>query len=251
MKYEWCRELLEKNRHIIIGGCSGSGKSVAENDLIYNMLLNKPDKNCFVLIDLKQVELINYKDAPHCAGYCDNPNDLYALMLGVERVMDNRLKRMQANREKVSSEPVLWVIIDEFYDICIMSDKRVKKIINRISAVGRAAKVLLLVCTQVCTKQVLEVLANNIDVKIGCRTVTAQDSRNLLKVNGCEKLPQYGKAIVQVCGYNKEVDVPLTPDEKIRERVQYWVDLATPQQTAPAPTQSHSEPQKKKRWWQR
>ena len=66
-KYEWCEEIIAKQMHTLIAGCSGSGKSVAEHDILFTMLMQSPYKNCWLLIDTKKVELVDFKNAPHCA----------------------------------------------------------------------------------------------------------------------------------------------------------------------------------------
>jgi len=46
-----------KQTHILIAGCSGSGKSVLINNLIYTALYKSPNNCRFILIDPKRVEL--------------------------------------------------------------------------------------------------------------------------------------------------------------------------------------------------
>lgn len=222
-KYDFCKRVLDRRHHTLVAGCSGSGKSVVIHDLLYTMMLESNDENCFVLIDTKRVELVDFKDTPHCAKYVDYPDDVYSTLNAVQRVMDARFERMQARREKVCSEPTLWVVIDEYYDIMTLCDKRCKPILNRLSSAGRAAKVLLLVGTQRTTRDVLGgMLSTNFSVKIGLRTITKQDSRNILSVSGLENLPKFGKGIMQIDGINEEIDIPYTDEEYIKERVGYW-----------------------------
>lgn len=253
MKYEWCRKAIARRHHIVIGGCSGSGKSTAEHDLLYTMMLEPCSEHCFVLIDTKRVELIDFKDAPHCARYCDNPDEVYPLLKNIEKIMDMRFERMQKQGQKVSSEPCCWVVIDEFYDIKTLCDKRCMAVLNRISSAGRAAKVLLIVGTQRTTRDTLSgMLSTNFSVKLGLRTITKQDSRNILQVGGCELLPKYGQGILQIDGINEDVVIPYTPEAKIRERIQYWIDLSKPKVNSEPPhSEPQTEPPKKKRWWQK
>ena len=222
-KYAWCKEIIERMHHAVVAGCSGSGKSVAIHDIIYTAMLKGIEENLFVFIDTKKVELVDFKDAPHCARYCDDPDEVYAVLKGCERVMDSRFSRMQARHEKMSSEPTLWIVIDEFYDIKTLCDKRCMPVINRLSSAGRAAKVILLVGTQRTTRDTLSgMIATNFSVKLGLRTITAQDSRNIIQTKGCEDLPKCGKGILQIDGINKEIDIPFVDDRRISGRVDYW-----------------------------
>ena len=223
-KYDWCEDMLS-GTHILIGGCSGSGKSVAINDLLYTLLLKSPDDNLFCLIDLKKVELIDYADAPHTVAYIDKPDQVERALNGVLRIIEERYTRMQEARQKKSSEPRLWIIIDEYADLVCSCPKKVQTQIQRISQIGRAAAVSLIVATQRPTKEIIKgATVVNLDTRLALRTITAQDSRNIISVNGAEALPDYGYGIMQIKGRNRQIEIPLTPEEKIAERVQYWID---------------------------
>lgn len=224
--YEWCSELL-KGSHVMIGGCSGSGKSVAENDLIYTLMANSPNVNLFMMIDLKKVELAQWKKAPHVLRYVDLPEDVEHNLKCVCNLIDRRLERMQEKGERKSSEPFLWVVIDEYADLVLTCPKAVQKYINRIALVGRAANVKLLILTQRPTREIISgPLAAVLECKLCLRTVTAQESRNMIQTNGAEQLPDYGYGIMQVKGRNKQIEIPLTSDEEIESRVAYWEEWA-------------------------
>ena len=222
--YEWCKEML-KGTHILIAGCSGSGKSVVINDLLYTLLLKSPEDNLFCLIDLKRVELIDYADAPHTVAYIDRPEQVERALSGILRIIDERYDRMQIARQKQIAEAVLWVVIDEYADLVCSCPKKVQTMIQRISQIGRAANVKLLLATQRPTKEIIKgATVVNLDTRLALRTITAQDSRNIISVNGAEALPDYGYGIMQIKGRNRTIEIPLTEEEKINERVQYWIN---------------------------
>ena len=221
-EYTWCDDMI-KGTHILIGGCSGSGKSVVINDLLYTLMKDSPNENMFCLIDLKKVELIDYKDAPHTVAYIDKPENVQKTLEIVTTIIDERYERMQEQRVKKSSEPTLWVVIDEYADLVTTCPKTVKKQIQRIAQIGRAAAVKLILATQRPCREILDgAISCNLDTKLALRTVTAQDSRNIIQVNGAEALPDYGYGIMQIKGRNKKIAIPMTPDEEIRKRVDFW-----------------------------
>ena len=225
-KYTWAKEILAREHHTLIAGCSGSGKTEAMIDLLYTTLLQTPYKQLFVLIDTKRVSFLDFKDCIHCAKYVNDPKDVLPTFQALESIMNERFKRMEQQNLRRSSEPNIWVVIDEFFDLKTMCDKRVIPIIERLACRSRAVNIFLMCGTQRCTRDVINgVISANFSVKLGLRTVTAQESRNILQVNGCEDLPRYGKGILQIDGIAKEVEIPLTPSDYIEERKQYWVDF--------------------------
>ena len=57
---------LARMPHLLIGGTTGSGKSVAVNTMILSLLYRLPPDRCrFIMIDPKMLELSVYQDIPH------------------------------------------------------------------------------------------------------------------------------------------------------------------------------------------
>jgi S-DNA-T family DNA segregation ATPase FtsK/SpoIIIE len=57
---------LTRMPHLLIGGTTGSGKSVAVNTMILSLLYRLPPDRCrFIMIDPKMLELSVYQDIPH------------------------------------------------------------------------------------------------------------------------------------------------------------------------------------------
>jgi len=57
---------LARMPHLLIGGTTGSGKSVAINTMILSLLYRLPPDRCrFIMIDPKMLELSVYQDIPH------------------------------------------------------------------------------------------------------------------------------------------------------------------------------------------
>ena len=65
-------EDMLQQTHILIAGATGSGKSVLINGIMHTALLQSPAKYQFLLIDLKRVELADYRSMPHTIRYADN-----------------------------------------------------------------------------------------------------------------------------------------------------------------------------------
>ena len=58
--------------HLLIAGKTGSGKSTVLNGIIHALLHDTPDADRFIMIDLKKVELSDYKYIPHLHKYADD-----------------------------------------------------------------------------------------------------------------------------------------------------------------------------------
>ena len=220
--FRWVVELTASGR-ILIAGCSGSGKSVALKDIIYTLMAKDPNTNQFVFIDLKRVELKVFKNAPHTLAYATEPEQVEGVLDRVLMLIDARYRKMEQRDELKSSDPAVWVIVDEYADLVTMGNKRIEKAIQRIAQIGRASRVNIILCTQCPLSTIISTpIKANFDSRIACRTVCAQDSRNILGVAGAEALPDYGKAIMQIKGRNKEISIPFLEQEELKERVDAW-----------------------------
>ena len=220
--FKWVMDLVASGR-ILIAGCSGSGKSVALKDIIYTLMACNPDTNQFVFIDLKRVELKVFKSAPHCVCYVTEPGEVLTALNTVLDIIDDRYKKMERKDELKSSEPNLWVVVDEYADLVTVGNKGIERAIQRIAQIGRASRVNLILCTQRPTKDILNgKISCNLDSRLALRTVNGQDSRNIIGVSGAEELPDYGKAIMQIRGRNKKIEIPFLEQEELSERVRAW-----------------------------
>ena len=88
---------MSEQTHLLIGGATGSGKSVIINGFICNLLLKSPNQAQFVLIDPKRVELVTYKNVPHCLKYASEQGEILTALKGAINLIENRYKKMQAD----------------------------------------------------------------------------------------------------------------------------------------------------------
>ena len=226
---EWAFDMTSQ-AHVLIGGTTGAGKSVALASLIKSLLRFTPDECRFCLIDPKGVELIDYDALPHSVGhFCDLDDIAFAVHKAVS-IMEERFHIMTARREKQYSGEALYIIIDEYVDLKLAAklNKKYKAMITdimRIACKGRAAKIHLVICTQRPTREVID---GGIRACLPCvlalRCASAQESRNLTDKSGAEDLPLHGYGYYMTPSARglEKVEIPLVEEGEMRMLIEYW-----------------------------
>ena len=89
---------LARMPHLLIGGTTGSGKSVAVNTMILSLLYRLPPDKCrFIMIDPKMLELSVYQDIPHLlTPVVTDPRKAIVALKWVVREMDVRYLAMSS-----------------------------------------------------------------------------------------------------------------------------------------------------------
>lgn len=220
--YSLYRDML-KQPHLLIAGATGSGKSVVINGLVYTAMYDSPAAVQFILIDPKRVELVNYKPLPHTLMYASEPGEMVEALEKAMEITESRYKAMQRQRVKKYPGGALYVIIDELADLMTTARRQVQPPIQRLAQVGRAANVHIIAATQCPLATVIPTpIKVNFDSRVALRTRSAQDSRNILGLTGCELLPRYGQGYYMTPDGLKLYNIPMQPQEDINALVKYW-----------------------------
>ena len=230
VKYPLFEHMLAQP-HLLIAGATGSGKSVIVNNLIYTGLFHGPDRFQLILIDPKRVELIEYKELPHTIYYASEPAEMvHALQLAID-ITEKRYKAMQAARVKKFTGSNIYIVIDELADLMTTNKKAVQPLIQRLCQIGRAAKIHVIACTQCPLVSVIPTpIKVNFDSRIGLRTRSKQDSRNILGCTGLETLPRYGQGVYMNPEFTSKYNIPMISETDIQAIINHW---------------SHTKPRKK------
>lgn len=211
--------------HILIGGTTGSGKSVALAGLIKSLLRFTPDEVQLLLIDPKGVELTDYEPLPHSLGrFCD-PDEIARVIDYTVTVMETRFREMRTRREKKYSGSAIYVIIDEYVDIRLNCPKKTRQDIVKIACKGRAAGIHLVICTQRPTREIIDgALRACLPCVLALRCSSAQESRNLLDRKGAEDLPLFGYGLYMTPSAREiqRVPIPFVSDEEVASLVNHW-----------------------------
>lgn len=232
---------LAKMPHLLIGGTTGSGKSVSINAMIMSILMRAtPSEVRFIMIDPKRVEFTPYNGIPHLyVPVVTEPKEAAsALSWGVAE-MERRLKvfskvgarnigqynaKVQAAQAeaKVAQEagedlpenelgdelPYIVIIIDELADLMMNVGKEVEFSISRIAQLARAAGIHLIVATQrPSTNVVTGLIKANITNRIAFNVASGIDSRVILDTPGAENLIGLGDLLLSKPEYAKPMRI--------------------------------------------
>ncbi len=208
---------LAKMPHLLIGGTTGSGKSVSINAMIMSILMRAtPSEVRFIMIDPKRVEFTPYNGIPHLyvPVVTEAREAASALSWGVAE-MERRLKvfskvgarnigqynaKVQAGKledEGAAELPYIVIIIDELADLMMNVGKEVEFSISRIAQLARAAGIHLIVATQrPSTNVVTGLIKANITNRIAFNVASGIDSRVVLDTPGAERLIGLGDLLL-------------------------------------------------------
>ena len=212
-----------KQPHLLIAGATGSGKSVVINGLVYTALYDSPAAVQFILIDPKRVELVDYKSLPHTVQYASEPGEMVEALEKAMEITETRYRAMQAQRVKKYSGAALYVIIDELADLMTTNRRQVQPLLQRLAQIGRAANVHVIAATQCPLSAVIPTpIKVNFDSRVGLRTRSRQDSRNILGVGGCELLPRYGQGYYMTPEGLTLYNIPMQTPEDLQTLLTYW-----------------------------
>lgn len=195
---------LAKMPHLLVAGSTGSGKTIALNNIILSLVYkNGPDALRFILIDPKRVEFPVYNNLPHllCPIIYDPQRTISALkwlILEMERRFEvlslKKSRNIFTYNEKILKEdsdpmPYIVLIIDELADLMAAKGREIEAGIVRLAQMARAVGIHLVVATQRPSVEVITGLIKaNITSRIALQVVSQIDSRTILDAAGAEKL---------------------------------------------------------------
>jgi S-DNA-T family DNA segregation ATPase FtsK/SpoIIIE len=209
--------------HLLIGGTTGSGKSVAINAMLMSIMMRStPSEVRLILIDPKRVELSLYNGVPHLYVPVVTEAKEAASALGwAVTEMERRLKMLQSagarniggynamvqsgkGPEGAVELPYLVIVIDELADLMMAAAKEVEDSICRIAQLARAAGIHLIVATQRPEANVVTGLIKaNITNRIAFNVASSIDSRVILDQPGAEKLVGLGDMLFSTPAWAK------------------------------------------------
>ena len=246
---------LAKMPHLLIGGTTGSGKSVCINSMIMSIITHAtPAEVRMVLIDPKRIEFSQYNGIPHLyVPVVTEPKEAAAALRWGVVEMERRLKVFETvgarnigfyNQKIQSGElanedgeapkemPYIVIVIDELSDLMMAAGKDVEDSIVRISQLARAAGIHLIVATQRPSSNVVTgMIKANITNRIALTVATGVDSRVILDQTGAEKLVGHGDMLFSKpeWGKPKRIQGCYVSDAEINDVVAHLKEQGAPE----------------------
>lgn len=211
--------------HVLIAGATGSGKSTVINGILHAALMDSPAKRRFILIDPKRVELSAYADLPHtittARGY--DPDAWKAALRAACQIMDNRYSAMERARARMYDGADVYVIIDEYALIAKSGGRDCYKMILRLTSEGRAARVHVIMATQVPKADIIRTeIRENMPARLCLRCNTKTESRVLMDSPGCETLPEYGYGVYITPRGRDVYKLPMIEQSELNRITDFW-----------------------------
>ena len=201
---------LAKMPHLLVGGCTGSGKSIFLINIIDQLTSNFTSQELrLVLIDLKKTEFTCYENCyPHTLGnvITDMKNGVDALN-SLASIMKERSNALESGNEF----PRIVVIIDELAELTRYSEEA-RALITLLTAHAHKVGIHFIVASQIAssTDIISECLKENFNARASFKMLEEADSISILGVSGAENISRYGEMLYSSCRFQgvKKVCVP-------------------------------------------
>jgi len=240
-------ESLTKMPHLLIGGTTGSGKSVLIHTIITSLLYrHSPEELRFILIDPKRVELTFYNKIPHLlTPVITEPKKAILALRFAAKEMESRYQTLEevgvrdiTSYQKMMSEkkvpdtifrpmPYIVIVIDELADIMSTYPRELEAAIVRLAQMSRAVGIHLILSTQRPSVNVITGLIKaNIPTRVALQVSSQVDSRTILDMAGAEKL--LGSGDMLYLGSNKNqperLQSAFISEEEVKKVVKFLVE---------------------------
>ena len=225
--------------NILVAGTSGAGKSTLVKSILCQLLENYTSKelNLIYMDNKGGLESNFFKNVEHLTYRTKNPHQTIDTLLNLKTEMFRRMELLEnqgvsniVNYNKKVKEnkklPFVLAVIDELFSFMTLpkSSRNEDEIytqsvaystMGEIASMCRAVGIHLMFCTQKPTSDVIPTFITcNCGIRIGLKTSTEQESRNIIEQNGLELIESdsIGSGIIKAGEITKFQSFYLTDD---------------------------------------
>jgi S-DNA-T family DNA segregation ATPase FtsK/SpoIIIE len=212
---------LQDNPHLLIAGCTGSGKSVALHNIIANVLKFTPKANLF-LVDPKGIEFNDYESFDN-VGVKYSFEECLELLENLEHIMNLNFLMIRRGVNKNMINPTV-VIIDEYADLSLQdSGGMLYSRLCKLAQKCRAAKIHIVLATQRPSVKLLDGnIKANFPARLACKVSSKIDSKIILDESGAEELKGKGDAILNNSQHSKvRLKIAYTTSQQIKSNIKH------------------------------
>lgn len=243
---------LAKAPHMLVAGCTGSGKSVFINNVIASLLKYRSERDYqLMLIDPKKgVELGGYRGLPNVINhevlgsaeesvrglrYLVNEMDRRYVVLakyGKRNIKDYNKAidgGMETDSEDYGRMPYIVCVVDEFADLMLNCGSELTDCMMSLAQKSRAVGIHVILATQ---RPSVDVVTGSLKANLPCcvafKVSKTVDSMTILGCGGAEKLLGNGDMLVMMNGLDEPMRLhgAYYSDESLAGMVE-WVDNHT------------------------
>lgn len=228
---------------MLIGGETGSGKSVLVDSIIVSLLLkNSPDDLRFVFIDPKKIELFEYDGIPHMVDSGFDTDELSHIIdsgfdtedwkrkiVLIKEMIDKRIELLSGVRvsnirkyNDISNDKLAQVVIviEEAYDM--IHDKEFIELVRCIGSVGVNIGVHLIMSTNMCVKSEFDKELFSLFGYVLTFDLSNSEQSRYMNLKGAEFLKVCGEAMIKVRGKGVvRIQAPYISDKEIKNVVEF------------------------------
>lgn len=196
---------LAQMPHLLIGGTTGSGKSIFINGIIASLMAKYPPEYLrFIIVDPRGVEMSRYNGSPYLltTDVVTESADTLAAMDYLVSEMERRYETFcqcgarsiadyneKAAENSVQKLPYLVLMVDELAYIAADNKKAFENKLIRLAQKSRASGIHVVLATQ---RPTVDVISGTIKANMPCRVAfkvfSPYDSRAILDDKGAENL---------------------------------------------------------------
>lgn len=222
-------EDLAQLPHLLVAGTTGTGKSNLLSTFIIDIIYKlKPSEIKLVLVDTRKTNFQRFDKLPHLLiPIITESQKAIAILAYLIKEMENRYQLFEEkkvdnidsyNNISIEKLPRIVLIIEDFYDLMMETEKEIELYVQRLIQMSRAAGINLIISTQrPSTNVITGTIKANIPSKIAFKVPSQIDSKTIIDKAGAEELLLYGDILFSKVGECKikRLQTPYISDNEI------------------------------------